>query len=148
MKFSEGKCRLVLQSETEIHRERRSIAPRKVFACPESFCTEHTFFYYIRNMSEKSMKFLESFWIAWKVLKLSWTFLNGLESLVLSGNFQYSLESIEGLESCGLVSFQTVWKLFRLSIDFPDCLYLSRLSGKFSNCQESFKLSVKFWDCL
>ena len=31
------------KSETEICRERGSIAPRKVFVCPESFCTEQTF---------------------------------------------------------------------------------------------------------
>ena len=58
-------------TETEIRWERGSIAPRKVFARPESFCTEHTFVYYIRNLSGKSLKFLESFWIVWKVSRLS-----------------------------------------------------------------------------
>ena len=32
------------ETETEIHRERGSIAPRKVFARPESFCAEHIFY--------------------------------------------------------------------------------------------------------
>ena len=48
-----------LRAETEIHRERRSIAPRKVFARPESFGTEHTFDYYIRKIAEVSRKFLD-----------------------------------------------------------------------------------------
>ena len=58
-------------AETEIHRERGSIAPRKVFSSPENFCTEHTFVYCIRNLFGKSLKFLESFWIVWKVSRLS-----------------------------------------------------------------------------
>ena len=74
-------------AETEIHRERGSIAPWKVFARPESFCTEHTFVYYILKLFGKSLKNLESFWIVWKVFRLYWTFLNCLKSFYFVWKF-------------------------------------------------------------
>ena len=84
--------------ETELHWERKSIAPWKVFARTEFFCTEHTFVYHIRNLSGKSLKFLQSFWISGKFPDCLEHSLFVWKVLVVSRNFPYSLESIGGLE--------------------------------------------------
>ena len=104
----------LVKSETEIHRERRSIAPWKVFARQDSFSTEHTFVYYIRNLSGISLKFLdrpESFKICLNVSELSGKFR------FFSGNFPYCLESIQGPET-----FQIFWQVTKLSGNFQKCL--------------------------
>ena len=130
-------------AETEIHRERGSIAPWKVLRVWKVFCTEHTFVYYIWNLSEKSLKFLESYKKVWKVSRWSEKF----------PDFQISY--------C-LKSFKIVCNFFILSGRFPDCLetlqivyIFSRLSRKFSDCLylfqvvwEVFHLSRKFPSCL
>ena len=82
----------------------RDNCSRKLFARRERFCTEQTFFFYIQNLSGKSLKFLDSFQIIWKVSRLSWTFLK-------------CLESIEGLES-----IQIFWQVTKLNGKFPKCL--------------------------
>ena len=58
----------------------RALLPGKFLRVRNFFCTEHTFVYYIRNLSGKSLKFLESFWIVWKISRLSWMFRNCLEN--------------------------------------------------------------------
>ena len=133
-----------VKSETEIHRECRSIAPRKVFARQESFSTEHTFVYYIRNLSGISLKFLESFWIVRKVSRFAWMFLNCLESFgfvwkfsVLSGKYTRPRNLPDFL-----ASYQIVWKLSKMSGKFPDCFWMicnfTIVSGKFPDCLETF----------
>ena len=119
--------------ETEICRERGSIAPRKVFARPESFCNTQTFVYYIQTLSGKSLKFLESFWIVWKVSRLSWTFLNCLESFgfvwkvsVLSIIFPYSLRKYRRPRKLPIF-----WQVTKLSASFQNVWKITRLSGKF-----------------
>ena len=62
-------------ADTEICREGGSIAPRRVFARPESWCTEHTFVYYSWN--------------------LSWTLLNCLESFYFVNNKKKSVLSVK-----------------------------------------------------
>ena len=77
MKILRYKLKHFSTQETEIRRERGSIAPRKVFARPETFCTEHTFVHYIWKITEVSAKFLdslESFKIVLNVSELSGKF--------------------------------------------------------------------------
>ena len=113
-----------LGAETEICRELGSIAPRKVFARPESFCTENTFVYYIRNLSGKSLKFLESLWILWKVSGLSWMYLNCLESSGFVWKFSVQSGKYRRPRKLPyfLATYQIVWKVSRMSGKFPDCL--------------------------
>ena len=61
--------------ETEIHGERTSIARRKVFACPESFCEGN----FCLPISIGNC--LESFRIVWKTSGLSGKILDCLEIL-------------------------------------------------------------------
>ena len=144
------------RAETEIHRERGSIAPWKVFARPESSCARNDFFlHYNQNLSGESPDCLEMFqcygkrvWIVWKVSGLSGKFPDCLES------FRIDWNCLEG--------FQIVWKLSGLSGNFTNCLErlrivwkVSGLSGKFPDCLESFQIVwkvsgsfEKFPDCL
>ena len=80
-------CSALSWPETEIRRERGSIAPRKVFARPESFCTEVTFVYFypeifckITEVSGKFLDRLERFQIVLNISELSGKFRLCLES--------------------------------------------------------------------
>ena len=159
------------RAETEIRRERKSIAPRKDFARPESFCAEHTFVYFhlelvwkITKVSGKFLDCLERFQIVLNVFELSESFRFWQEIFRVLWKIQKTQKAsiFSGKLSIFLESFQNVCKIFRLSAKFLYCLEsfqifysFSIMSGKFPACLETFqivyklyRLSGKFCDCL
>ena len=129
-------------TETEICRERGSIAPgkflrvRKVFALKTLWsiisgtCLEnHWSFCQVYGLSGKFPDCLERFWIVWKVS-------------ILSENLLYFLDSIEGLDT-----FQIFWQVTKLTRKFSDYLESFHIVWKenFPGRLESFQFVCKLY---